>query len=193
MVENQVELNRSNDKRKQEIREVIIQLFELKANKKRFDYEFECKKNKLTRIIESYMEINGHSSLNLSYKREVPDPKNKAFRNIVDQGLRVVKIVRRKIFFNADKLEEKLGKELCREFITRTYVINDWDAMVKLLKSKGIKANEFIKYVTVDKTVDTAKLEQMEALGDITKKELNGTYEVKILSSYLQIDAVKSR
>lgn len=191
MVENQVELNRSNDKRKQEIREVIIQLFELKANKKRFDYEFECKKNKLTRIIESYMEINGHSSLNLSYKREVPDPKNKAFRNIVDQGLRVVKIVRRKIFFNADKLEEKLGKELCREFITRTYVINDWDAMVKLLKSKGIKANEFIKYVTVDKTVDTAKLEQMEALGDITKKELNGTYEVKILSSYLQIDAVK--
>lgn len=190
-MENPVRLNGSNDKRKQEIRDNIIELFEIKVAKKRQDAAYEEKKNRLTNIIENYMDTNGHGSLNLSYKREIPDPSNKLMKKVIEQGLRVIKVVRNKIVFNPDKLEEKLGKEFCRDFIYRKYIINDWDGMVKLLKSHGIQAKDFIGFIDVEKSVDEAKIEQMEAVGDLSRKELQGTYEVKQLSSYLQVDTIK--
>ena len=151
----------------------LIRLYNLKKSIKSLNDQYDELKESTYKQVREHMANNGNDPLTFSYNYK---------------QIKVTNVVRRKVIFNPDALENKLGKEFCREFISREYQITDWDKMVKLLKSKGIKPNEFLPFIKVEKRVDNSKIDQMESLGDITREELEGTYEVKEVANFFQMD-----
>lgn len=184
MPEKPVKLN-LNDKKQESLHDKIFELWKLKqASKKAKLAEQEADKS-IKPIVSKFMEQEGYDAVYTSFYVSSYEGKVK---KTAEKTVRLMRVVRRQVNFDADALEEKLGKDFCRNFIHRRYEITDWDGMVKLLKSYGIKPKEFLPFINVVKTVDTKALEQMEELGDITEDDIEGTYEVKELSNYLQID-----
>lgn len=97
------------------------------------------------------------------------------------------KVTPMSVVFDAEKLEEKLGKEISRNFVETKIEIVDWDGVVNLLKEHGVKPSEFKKLISVEKKVNTKALEQLEALGVVTKEDVKGCYKVNKKESYIRV------
>lgn len=80
-----------------------------------------------------------------------------------------------------DKLQERLSKMIFGEISIRQYYIVDVEGLVSLLKKAKIPASDFKKYVGVNTTIDKKRVEQLYSVGDITKKQLEGCFEAKIV------------
>jgi len=186
MAENPIQLKEA-DKRQGSLKEKLVELYRRRMQLRKLDSEYKALKENVDNEVKTYMTNVGSDSLSFSFKHQVPEAPGSQREVLVDKSVRIMNVVRKKVVFNPDALEEKLGKEFCRDFISRKYEIIDWDGMVKLLKSKGIKPNEFLPFINVEKTVDNSKIDQMESVGDI-REELEGTYEVLELSNYLKMD-----
>lgn len=190
MAENPIKLN-LNNKRHDSIHDLIVRKYRAAQNLKQAKRVADEVNKQVNPIIEEFMEQEGADALHTSFFVGEKVEKNGVERS-VEKSVRIMRVVRRKVFFDADALEEKFGKEYCRNFIHRQYEITDWDGMVKLLKSYGVKPKEFLPFINLIKTVDETALTQMESLGDISKEDLEGTYEVQELSNYLQMDENRS-
>lgn len=187
MAENPIQLKEEN-KRQKTLKSKLVELYRRKVQLKKLDAEYKTMKENLDAEVKAYMANAGSDSLHFSFKQQVPESPGSQYDIMVDKNVRIMNVIRKKVVFNPDILEERLGKEFCRDFISRRYEITNWDGMVKLLKSKGIKPSEFLPFINVEKKVDNAKIDQMESVGDIKREELEGTYEVLELSNYLQMD-----
>lgn len=152
---------------------------EFKGQKKIFDGRKEKANEVINRLLNKY-EINSVSI-------------NKRKEGLVPIKLICKRITRKSVDFDVDKLEDKLGKEVCLEFVNKEYIVNDMDGLVKLIKNAGIKASYFKKFIDVTKTVDKGKLDQLSDLGDITEKDIEGCYSVRETSSYLQVGIAKEK
>lgn len=187
MAENPIQL-KEGDKRQKSLKLKLVELYKKKAQLKKLEEEYKSLKGTVDAEVKTYMSSSGSDSLLFSFKQQVPESPGSKYDIMVNKNVRIMNVVRRRIVFNPQALEDKFGKEFCRDFITRKYEIIDWDGMVNLLKSKGIKPNEFLPFIKVEKTVDNSKIDQMESVGDIKREELKGTYKVLELSNYLQMD-----
>ena len=187
MAENPIQL-KEGDKRQKSLKLKLVELYKKKAQLKKLKEEYESLKGTVDAEVKTYMSSSGSDSLLFSFKQQVPEAPGSKYDIMVNKNVRIMNVVRRRIVFNPQALEDKFGKEFCRDFITRKYEIIDWDGMVNLLKSKGVKPNEFLPFIKVEKTVDNSKIDQMESVGDIKREELKGTYKVLELSNYLQMD-----
>lgn len=187
MAENPIQL-KEGDKRQKSLKTKLVELYRKKMQLKKLDAEYKELKESVDAEVKTYMVNEGSDSLLFSFKQQVPESPGSKYDIMVDKNIRIMNVSRKKIVFDPDVLEEKLGKEFCRDFISRRYEITDWDGMVKLLKSKGIKPSEFLPFITVEKKVDNSKIDQMESVGDLDRKDLEGTYKVLELSNYLQMD-----
>ena len=63
--------------------------------------------------------------------------------------------------------------------------------LVEYLKSYGVDPKKFKSFISAEEKVLSEKLEQLEALGEISKEDLAGCYEVKPRSSYLRISVAE--
>ena len=187
MAENPIQL-KEGDKRQKSLKSKLVELYRKKVQMKKLEVEYQTMKENVDREVKTYMVSSGSDSLSFSFKQQVPEAPGSKYDVMVDKNVRIMNVVRKKIVFDPDALEERLGKEFCRDFISRRYEIIDWDGMVKLLKSKGVKPNEFLPFIHVEKVVDNSKIDQMESVGDIDREDLEGTYKVLELSNYLQMD-----
>ena len=187
MAENPIQL-KENDKRQKGLKSKLVELYRKKMQLKKLDAEYKSLKESVDAEVKTYMANSGSDSLHFTFKQQIPESPGSKYDIMVDKNVRIMNVVRKKVVFDPDVLEEKLGKEFCRDFIFRKYEIIDWDGMVKLLKSKGVKPNEFLPFINVEKKVDNSKIDQMESVGDIGMKDLEGTYKVLELSNYLQMD-----
>jgi hypothetical protein len=172
----------------------LVSLLHKKAVKNKFlNKEFKVEKEVMSEKILKYMDNKKVDAI--LFKQNIMSEKRDkvgALQSTVQaQTLKCAKITKNRVIFNPYKVEDSLGKKASKEVILKKYSINNWDGMVALLKKKGIEPKEFIKYVTVEKTVDSDKLNQLESLGKITMDDLEGTYEVEEISSYIQISEVK--
>lgn len=184
MAEKPIKLNLSN-KKHSDLHDQIVRKYHAAQNLKQAKKAADEVNSHVNAMVEEFMEQEGADAVHTTFY--VGEMEGKVKRT-VEKSVRLMRVVRRKVFFDADALEEKLGKEFCRNFIHRQYEITDWDGMVKLLKSYGVKPSEFLPFINLVKTVDENALSQMESLGDISKSDIEGTYEVKELSNYLQMD-----
>lgn len=186
MAENPIKLNLDN-KKHDKLNELIVKKYCAQRDLKQAKKVADEINRQVNPVIEDFMEQEGVDAIHTSFFAGEQVEKNGTKRS-VEKSVRLMRVTRRKVFFDADALEDKLGKEFCRNFIHRQYEITDWDGMVKLLKSYGVKPKEFLPFINLIKTVDETALNQMESLGDISKEDLEGTYEVQELSNYLQMD-----
>ena len=96
-----------------------------------------------------------------------------------------VKIVERltSLVYDVPKLKKNLGKELSNEVIDKVYEISDMSNLIKLLKSHGVQPDEFKKFINVHEVVNNGKLQQLFSVGEITTKQIEGTYTAKLSKS----------
>jgi len=90
-----------------EAAEDAYELFELERKYQYIKTQYEEKKKTLSARIKSYMFANGF------YNFKVHDKQN-------GSDITITRVDPKKITWDADKLEKRLGREECESFITRT-------------------------------------------------------------------------
>lgn len=165
-----------------ELDSTIIELNELNYHFKQAKNEYEKRKEQLSDKIRKLFKIRNVDSYSFlamagRYKEQ-------------NQNLKVIDVRPKSIIFDAEKLESKLGIERCKQFIKKDYTVNDMKGLTDLLKSYGVKPNEFKKFIDVTKSVNNKKIDQMAETGAITYEEIKGCYTVKDLAGYIKITEV---
>jgi len=117
---------------------------------------------------------------------------NSAENVIVADGIRVSKRSKIYITYFAEKLREKVSKSTFSKITSRTYYIKDINSLVELLKEAGIKPLQFKKLIDVKIEVKGDAIKQMYEVGDITKEDLDGCYEVKV-TNFIDMRQVKEK
>lgn len=115
---------------------------------------------------------------NINYSDE-PDFKGEKFK------VRV--ITRTSINYDAYKIEDKLDKNLAKQFISKNYNIIDYEGFAKTLKEAGFNAKNIKKFISVDKKVDKLALENLAKQEIVDVKDLKGCYIVS-QSEYLKFN-----
>lgn len=157
------------------IRQKVVELYELERKYKELSKKYKEKKDKLSVAVQNYMFCNKGCA--------------EGFRFDVGQQqmLGVKKITPTSIIWDAEQLERSLDKEVAKEVIQKTYTITDIEGLVEYLKTCGVSPKKFKSFLYIEKRVDETKLEQLNALGEITPKQLEGCYTTSTKSSYLRI------
>ncbi|MCX7924117.1 MAG: hypothetical protein N3B21_19225 [Clostridia bacterium] len=93
------------------------------------------------------------------------------------------KVERVTINYLLDKLQAKLDKEIFNEIVNKTYMINDMNGLIELLKKAGVSPGEFKKFIDVSTSVNKDAIKQLYSVGDIKKSDLEGCYEATIVKS----------
>lgn len=145
---------------------------------KSFKEEFESK-------IEKYFEQkNIEKSIDISFYDE---------SSSCIEEIRVNRVQKKTIEFDADKLEKCLEKQLSKKVISKRYEISDYKGLVKYLKSCGVNPEEFKKYITVKKQVDVEELERLEELGMIDLDTISGCYKVILHNPFFIVNKIKQK
>lgn len=105
----------------------------------------------------------------------------------------VTKVQQTAVNFDADKLEDKLGKEYCQEFINKSYEIQDMAGLIEYLKSCGVSPKKFKSFLKVIKTVDTKKIDQLFSTAKLSEKDIEGCYTVEMKSRYYTVKVEKKK
>ena len=107
-------------------------------------------------------------------------------------SFKVTDVVQKKIIFDVEKLEKRLDREILNEVVEKEYKISDWDNLVKYLKSCGVNPKKFATFLTVEKTVNQSKMNELSKLGEITPEDIEGCYEVKENEGYIKISEIEN-
>ena len=93
------------------------------------------------------------------------------------------KVERCTIKYDVDKLKERLDDELFVEATNRTYIITDINKMIGLMKDAGVKSSRFKELVDVKIVPNNSAIKQLYDVGEISMKQLKGTYSATISKS----------
>ena len=87
------------------------------------------------------------------------------------------------IKYDVDKLKEKLDDEMFLEVTNRSYEITDINDMIKLMKESGVRAKDFKALIKAKITPNTQAIKMLYDAGELTMKQLKGTYKATISKS----------
>ena len=107
----------------------------------------------------------------------------------------ITRIQNTRIKFDPDLLEKALGKTLSEDVIIKHYTVNDMFGLTAYLKQckNGVDPKVFKSFISVSKTVDTKALDQLEALGKITAKQIQGCYTISKDVPYFTVSVGKGQ
>lgn len=159
-------------KQKAKISKLISDLDSLNESFKVEKELYESKKQTLQSEIKDYTDKNNWDKINV---------------DIGNFNYQATPVINKKITWDLDKLSEKLDKEILNEITDKEYSINDFNGLVKYLKSCGVDPKKFKKFVDVKKTVNNKKIDELGQLGDIDIESLSGCYELQANFSYVKI------
>lgn len=169
------------------IKDSVRRLYELGHEKKKFDEYYNQVRKKEQLMVSNFMFSN------------LPKDEN-SFEITLDEGISfytnptkviVTRVRMRKVFWFVEKLKEKLDKKTYNEIVDKTYTINDIEGLIKYLKSCGVDAKKFKKFIEVNEEVDETKLNNLYDRGEIKKKQIEDCYEVKLGEPYIRITEQK--
>ena len=149
------------------INQVILKARELDELAKKTDLELKACKG----FIQDYFDKKE------LFRYEVKDSM------IASSKVMAIKTERVYITYLVDKLKAKLDKEMWPEIINKTHTINDYNGLVSLMKAYGVSPKEFKEFIGVVEAANGDKIKQLYAVGDITKEDIKGCFEVKITKS----------
>ena len=132
-----------------QIKDSVRKLYDAQQEKKQFDKYYEEVRKKEQLSISNFMFTN------------LPKGKN-SFEIELDEGvgyytnhmkLNVTRIRTKRVTWLLDKLKQKLGKDTYKDVVDKTYTVNDIQGLIKYLKSCGVDAKKFKKFIDVDETL----------------------------------------
>lgn len=106
-------------------------------------------------------------------------------------GIKVSKVERVSVKFDADKIERALPKEVALKVVNKKYEINDIFGLVSYLKGCGVDPKVFKSFLSITKSVNVSELERLSALGEIDEKDLDGCFLVTKSDPYYKLRAGK--
>ena len=168
----------------EKVKEAAVNFFQEQKEFKKTQANFgEIKKN-FYGIMSEYYEYNN-----------IEDGKIYIDGGADSPPLVVTRIQNTRIKFDPDLLEKALGKTLSEEVIIKHYTVNDMFGLIAYLKqcNDGVDPKIFKSFISVSKTVDTRALDQLEALGKITAKQIEGCYTINKDSPYFTVSAGKGQ
>lgn len=169
------------------IKDSVRRLYELGQEKKKFDEYYNQVRKKEQLMVSNFMFSN------------LPKDEN-SFEITLDEGISfytnpkkviVTRIRTKKVFWLVEKLKEKLDKKTYNKIVDKTYTINDIEGLIKYLKSCGVDAKKFKKFIEVNEEVDGTELNSLYDRGEIKKKQIEDCYEIKLGEPYIRITEQK--
>lgn len=106
-------------------------------------------------------------------------------------GIKVSKVERVSVNFDADKVERALPKEAASKVINKRYEINDIFGLVSYLKACGVDPKVFKSFLSITKSVNVNELERLSTLGEIDERDLDGCFSVTKSEPYYKLRAGK--
>lgn len=159
-----------------ECRQSALEFFEKQSKFKQIQLKFNKLKECFNHDMNEYFENEGiDKTLTLLFD----DPAK--------NDLVVNRVQRSSVIFDADKLEDALGKSLSKNVIIKKYEIVDIDALITYLKECNVNPKIFKSFLSVSKLVDTQELDRLEELGKITKEQVKGCYTVRCQKPYFAV------
>lgn len=170
-----------------QIKDSVRKLYDAQQEKKQFDKYYEEVRKKEQLSISNFMFTN------------LPKDKN-SFEIELDEGvgyytnhmkLNVTRIRTKRVTWLLDKLKQKLGKDIYKDVVDKTYTINDIQGLIKYLKSCGVDPKKFKKFIDVDETLNETKLNTYYETGALKKSDIEGCYDVKMGEPYIRLTELK--
>ena len=170
-----------------QIKDSVRKLYDAQQEKKQFDKYYDEVRKKEQLSISNFMFTN------------LPKGKN-SFEIELDEGvgyytnhmkLNVTRIRTKRVTWLLDKLKQKLGKDIYKDVVDKTYTINDIQGLIKYLKSCGVDAKKFKKFIDVDETLNETKLNTYYETGALKKSDIEGCYDVKMGEPYIKLTELK--
>ena len=148
---------------------LILETLELEEQTGKLLLQIDENKKK----IQQYFDENGIKQM------EVPVSETSKRKTVVV----CKKTERATVKYDVDKLKEKLDDEMFIEVTNRSYQIKDIDAMIKLMRDAGVRARDFKALIEAKITPDTQSIKRLYDAGEITMKQLKGTFKATISKS----------
>lgn len=148
---------------------LILETLELEEQAGKLLLQIDENKKK----IQQYFDENGIKQM------EVPVSETSKSKTVVV----CKKTERATVKYDVDKLKEKLDDEMFIEVTNRSYQIKDIDAMIKLMRDAGVRARDFKALIEAKITPDTQAIKRLYDAGEITMKQLKGTFKATISKS----------
>ena len=148
---------------------LILETLELEEQTGKLLLQIDENKKK----IQQYFDENGIKQM------EVPVSETSKRKTVVV----CKKTERATVKYDVDKLKEKLDDEMFIEVTNRSYQITDIDAMIKLMRDAGVRARDFKALIEAKITPDTQAIKRLYDAGEITMKQLKGTFKATISKS----------
>lgn len=170
-----------------QIKDSVRKLYDAQQEKKQFDKYYDEVRKKEQLSISNFMFTN------------LPKGKN-SFEIELDEGvgyytnhmkLNVTRIRTKRVTWLLDKLKQKLGKDIYKDVVDKTYTINDIQGLIKYLKSCGVDAKKFKKFIDVNETLNETKLNTYYETGALKKSDIEGCYDVKMGEPYIRLTELK--
>lgn len=170
-----------------QIKDSVRKLYDAQQEKKQFDKYYEEVRKKEQLSISNFMFTN------------LPKDKN-SFEIELDEGvgyytnhmkLNVTRIRTKRVTWLLDKLKQKLEKDIYKDVVDKTYTINDIQGLIKYLKSCGVDAKKFKKFIDVNETLNETKLNTYYETGALKKSNIEGCYDVKMGEPYIRLTELK--
>lgn len=163
--------------KERKIQKAVIELEELNMQFKSEEEKYKKRKNELQDLIKGYTDKHNVEEFGFNF--------GNTFKKIRP-------VITKKITWDIRKLSEKLDKEIFNEVVKKKYTINNMDDLIRYLKSCGVDAKKFKKFIDVEKSVDNTKIDELGQLGEIDIEQLSGCYELQANFSYVKISNLEA-
>ena len=169
------------------VKDNVRRLYDAQQEKKKFDKYYDAVRKKEQLAISNFMFTQLPRDQN-SFEIEL-DEGETYYTNHVK--LRVTNVRTKKITWMLDKLKQKLGKDVYKDVVRKTYTVNDMQRLIKYLKSCGVDPKKFKKFIEVTEELDETKLDTYYETGALKKEDIAGCYDVKMGDPYIRITELK--
>lgn len=159
----------------EEFNEAVILLFEKQKRFKEVESRFKQIKTECTQVIDQYF----------SQKRIEKSAIVGNDDSVIP--IKVTKVNRTSVTFNADKVEKALGKDIASKVIDKRYEITDIFGLIEYLKSCGVDPKIFKSFLNVTKSVNVNELERLNELGEIDEDDLTGCFTITKHDPYYKL------
>lgn len=172
----------------EQIKESVQKLYKAQQDKKKFDKYYEDVRKKEQLCISNWMFSNlknGENSFTVKLDNGMDFYSNPV-------TVTVTKVRRKKITWDLEALRKKLSKEKFTTVVNKEYTVVDMPGLVKYLKTCGVDAKKFKKFINVSETLDETKLDTMYETGKLKQEEVRGCYTVGMSELYFRITEEKT-
>lgn len=138
---------------------------------------YEDRREELQNIIRNYLKDETQFSFESSQGKYKKCPTR----------LLVTNVIQKKITWDIPKLKKRLDKKILEKIIDKTYTINDFEGLVKYLKSCGVDPKIFKRYIDVEEKVINDQVDLLSDIGDINLEDVSGCYSVKTNVGYIRV------